>query len=171
MFKKLVFVLFLAIPVFAFSQNTPIKLGFLDAQDLFLSLPEAAKIEASLKELGEKHEKQMRSMENEFNSKYADYQEKEKAGLMTPAIRETLESELQMLQTRMQNYYKKAQDELQKAQEDLQNPLKEKILKAIKDVGTENGFLYIFESSNLLFKSDQAIDVTPLVKRKLGVTK
>jgi len=166
MLKKLVFALFLAIPIFAFSQNTSIKLGFLDVQDLFQSLPETATIQATLKEMSDKHETEMKRMEDEFNRKFADYKQ-------TPSMDETIkknrEEELQTLQTRMQNYYQKAQEELQKTQEDLQAPLKDKILKAIKDVGTENGFLYIFDSNGLLFKSDQAIDVTPLVKRKLGV--
>ena len=77
--------------------------------------------------------------------------------------------ELQTLQTKMQNYYQQAQASLQQKQEELQAPLRDKIRRAIDEVGAENGFLYIYDVNNLLYKSEQAIDVTPLIKKKIGV--
>ena len=167
MSKKLVLVLFLAIPFFAFSQNTQIKLGYLDVQSLFMSLPEVAEIEATMKKLGEQHENEIKRMEDEYNRKLSEYQQGQQNWDET--IKKNRIEELQTLQTKMQNYYQTAQQTLQQKQEELQNPLREKIMKGMKDVGTENGFLYIFEANTLLFKSDDAIDVTPLVKKKLGV--
>jgi len=167
MSKKLVLVLFLAIPFFAFSQNTQIKLGYLDVQGLFLALPEIAEIEATMKKLGEQHEAEIKRMEDEYTRKLTEYQQKQKDWDET--IRQNRVEELQTLQTKMQNYYQTAQQMLQQKQEELQVPLREKIMKAMKEVGTENGFLYIFEANTLLFKSDEAIDVTPLVKKKMGV--
>ena len=167
MSKKLVSVLFLAIPFFAFSQNTQIKLGYLDVQALFMSLPEVSEIKGTLKKLGEQHENEIKRMEDEFNRKLAEFKEGEQKWDET--IKKNRMEELQTLQTKIQNYYQTAQQLLQQKQEELQNPLMEKILKAMKEVGNENGFLYIFEANTLLFKSDQAIDVTPLVKKKLGV--
>ena len=167
MSKKLVLTLLFAIPFLAFSQNTQIKLGYLDVQALFLSLPEVATIEATMKKLGEQHENEIKQMEDEYNRKLSAYQEGQAA--WDDAIKKNRIEELQSLQTRMQNYYQTAQQTLQKKQEELQSPLREKILKAMNEVGTENGFLYIFDVAALLFKSDQSIDVTPLVKKKLGV--
>jgi outer membrane protein len=167
MSKKLVLVLFLAIPFFAFSQNTQIKLGYLDVQALFMSLPEVAEIEATMKRLSEQHENEIRQMEDEYNRKLAAFQEGQ--AHWDEAIKRNRVEELQSLQTRMQNYFQTAQQALQKRQEELQNPLRERILRAMNDVGTENGFLYIFDVNALLFKSEQSIDVTPLVKKKLGV--
>ncbi len=166
MLKKLVLSLFLAVPFFAFSQNTQIKLGYLDVQSLFLSLPEVAKIDSTMKKLGEQHENEIKRMEDEYNRKLAEYQQGQQTWDET--IKKNRIEELQTLQTKMQNYYQTAQQMLQQRQEELQSPLREKILKAMKEVGTENGFLYIFEANTLLFKSEQAIDVTPLVKKKLG---
>ena len=167
MSKKLVLVLFLAIPFFAFSQNTQIKLGYLDVQALFMSLPEVAEIEATMKKLGEQHENEIKQMEDEYNRKLSAYQDGQ--ATWDDAIKKNRIEELQSLQTRMQNYYQTAQQTLQKKQEELKNPLRERILKAMNEVGKENGFLYIFDVNALLFKSDESIDVTPLVKKKLGV--
>ena len=167
MSKKLVLVFFLAIPFFAFSQNTQIKLGHLDVQALFMSMPEVAEIEATMKKSGEQHENEIKRMEDEYTRKLTEYQQGQQSWDET--IKKNRVEELQTLQTKIQNYYQTAQQMLQQKQEELQNPLREKIMKAMKEVGTENGFLYIFEANTLLFKSDQSIDVTPLVKKKLGV--
>ena len=167
MSKKLVFLLFLAIPFFAFSQNTQIKLGYLDVQGLFLALPEIQEIEATMKKLTEQHEGELKRLEEEYQRKLEEYQK----GLETwdESIKKSRVEELQALQMKMQNFYQTAQQSLQQKQEELQNPLREKIMKAMREVGSENGFLYIFEANSVLFKSDEAIDVTPLVKKKLGV--
>ena len=167
MSKKLVFLLFLAIPFFAFSQNTQIKLGYLDVQALFLALPEISQIEATMKKMTEQHENEIKKMEDEYQRKLEEYQRNQQ--IWEESIRRSRVEELQALQMRMQNFFQSAQQTLQQKQDELQNPLREKIMKAMREVGTENGFLYIFEANSLLFKSDEAIDVTPLVKKKLGV--
>ncbi|MDR1729895.1 MAG: OmpH family outer membrane protein [Prevotellaceae bacterium] len=167
MSKKLVFLLFLAMPFFAFSQNTQIKLGYLDVQSLFLALPEITEIEATMKKLTEQHEGEIKRLEDEYQRKLEEYQKNQQT--WDESIRKSRVEELQALQMKMQNFYQTAQQSLQQKQEELQAPLREKIMKAMREVGAENGFLYIFEANSLLFKSDEAIDVTPLVKKKLGV--
>ena len=167
MSKKLVLVLFLAIPFFAFSQNTQIKLGHLDAQGLLLTMAKAEKIEATMEKLTEQHENEMKRMQDELTRKLAEYKQGE-AG-WDETIKQNRAEELQTLDTKMQNYFQTARRMLEQKQEELIAPLKDKLRKAIKEVGAENGFLYIFEDAVLLFKSEQAIDVTPLVNKKLGI--
>ena len=45
----------------------------------------------------------------------------------------------------------------------------EKINTAIKAVGDENGYTYILEDSQVIYKNPTANDVTPLVKAKLNL--
>lgn len=77
--------------------------------------------------------------------------------------------ELQTLQTKMQNYYQQAQASLQQKQQQLQVPILEKLKKAITEVGNEEGFLFLFDLSQLQFKSNDAIDATKFVQKKLGI--
>ena len=126
MYKKLIALLFLAMPAFGMAQNTQIKLGYLDVQTLFLSMPEVSQIETSLKDLATQHEGEIKRMEDEYNRKLIEYKDGE-------------------------------------AKWD------DAIKKAIEEVGAENGFLYIYDLNTLLYKSADAIDVTPLLKKKLGV--
>ena len=106
-------------------------------------------------------------MEEEYNRKLTEYRKGEQT--WNKKIKKNRIEELQTLQTKMQNYYQQAQVMLQQKQEELQAPLREKIRAAIEEVGTENGFLYILDLSTLLYKSPNSIDVTPLLKKKLGV--
>jgi outer membrane protein len=55
--------------------------------------------------------------------------------------------------------------------EELLKPIQDRVNKAIKDVATENGFLYIFDSGmGVVLYADPAADATKLVKTKLGIT-
>lgn len=167
MCKKLIALLFLAMPVWAMAQNTQIKLGYLDAQTLFMSLPDVAKIETSLKDLAAQHENEIKRMEDEYTRKVTEYKEGEPK--WDDAIKKNRMEEIQMLQQKTQAYYQQAQTLLQQKQEELQAPIREKLRKAIEEVGSENGFLYIYDLNAVLYKSPDAIDVTPLLKKKLGV--
>ena len=52
----------------------------------------------------------------------------------------------------------------------LMQPVMEKALNAIKEVGKENGFTYIFDmNAGILYAAENSQDVLPLVKKKLGL--
>ena len=55
-------------------------------------------------------------------------------------------------------------------EEALVQPMLEKLQRAIDEVGTENGFVYIFDlgSGAVVFQNGQ--DVSQMVKTKLGIT-
>lgn len=167
MVKRILAVLLCVLPLFANAQT--VKLGHLDVNSLFLKLPELKDVEAKLKEVQATYEKEMKNLEDEYTRKASDYQQN--VGAMDETIKKNREEELLSLQEKMKNFFQIAQNALQQKQEELQNPIREKILKAIKDVSEENGFTYIFDTNALLFKSQNATDITDLVLKKLGVTK
>ncbi|MEE0998011.1 MAG: OmpH family outer membrane protein [Paludibacteraceae bacterium] len=167
MFKKIAIAVLCAMPFVASAQNTQIKLGHMDVQALFMSLPETAEIETSLKALGAQLEGEVKRMEEEYTRKLTEFKQGE--ATWDETIKKNRMEELQTLQVKMQNYYQTAQLQLQQKQEELQAPVREKIKKAINDVCVENGFLYVFDTNTMLYKSDSAIDITALVKKKMGV--
>ncbi len=167
MVKRLLAVLLCVMPLFANAQT--VKLGHLDVNSLFLKLPELKDVEAKLKEVQATYEKEMKNLEDEYTRKASDYQQN--VGAMDETIKKNREEELMSLQEKMKNFFQIAQNALQQKQEELQNPIREKILAAIKAVSEENGFTYVFDTNALLFKADNATDITDLVLKKLGVTK
>jgi hypothetical protein len=50
-------------------------------------------------------------------------------------------------------------------------PVNQRIREAIERVGKKNGFTFIFDlgSGSIVYKADNATDVTPLVKKELGI--
>ena len=165
--KKLFLLLFMVAPLAAFSQSANTKLGYVDIQTLFMSMPETAAADSALKKSATQHEAEVKRMEDEYTRKLVEYKEGEASWDET--IKKNRMEELQTLQTKMQNYYQQAQTMLQQKQEQMQVPILEKLRKAIDEVGTENGFLYIFDMNTLQFKSNDAIDATPFVQKKLGI--
>ena len=79
-------------------------------------------------------------------------------------------TELNGLQQRIQRFQETAMAQLEKTQNDLMQPVMEKALNAIKEVGKENGFTYIFDmNAGILYAAENSQDVLPLVKKKLGL--
>ena len=98
---------------------------------------------------------------NEYSEKVKTYSE---------AMRATTEEELQGLQQRIQRFQETDMAQLEKTQNDLMQPVMEKALNAIKEVGKENGFTYIFDmNAGILYAAENSQDILPLVKKKLGL--
>jgi outer membrane protein len=74
---------------------------------------------------------------------------------------------------RIQEFQSNAQQQLQEKQSEVFQPIISKVDKAIKDVGKENGFVYIFSigqgSSLLFFDEAKSTNIMPLAKAKLGL--
>lgn len=72
---------------------------------------------------------------------------------------------------KIQAFLKAAKADLKQRQESLEKPIKAKLNEAVKAVGQEGGYTYIIDNStgNVVYSGSDAIDVTPLVKAKLGL--
>jgi outer membrane protein len=113
--------------------------------------------------------KYLQEMESEIQNKYAKY-EQEKDGL-TEAIRKVQEEELMNMQQRLQTTYQALQQEAQKKQMELLKPLQDKLMTAIETVSKKQGLTMVYDmvSGAILYKSEAAIDITPAVKKELGI--
>ena len=72
---------------------------------------------------------------------------------------------------KVEQFRQQATQDLQRQNEQLMAPILQKITEAIKSVGQEGSFTFIFpnEPSLLLYQGTDVTDVTPLVKTKLGI--
>ena len=67
-------------------------------------------------------------------------------------------------------YEQEVYQKLTQKREELYKPLLDKVNKAMADVATENGFALVFDSSSqILLFAHESLDVTKLVKTKLGI--
>ena len=148
MIKKLFILVFLALPLSLAAQN--LKFGTVNTVDVFNLMPEKATAEKQLEDLSKQYESEFMKMQEEFTTKYKDFVNS---------------------QQRIQNFREVATGDLEEQQAKLLAPLQEKIANAVKAVGQENGFTFIFDMSipSVLYAGGQAVDATPLVKAKLGL--
>ena len=161
----LLFVALIALGSNSFAQKQ--KFGHIDSNELLSVLPERDSAQAELEKYAKELDDQLKLMQNELDKKYTDY-DSNKASY-SAIVRKTKEEELMGMQQRIQAFQQNAQQDLQQKESDLLKPIYEKIQNAIKEVGDENAFTYVYDTATLLYYSDASIDVLPMVKTKLGV--
>ena len=168
MLKKItLFFVAVVLPLFTMAQT--VKLGYINSQEGMMMMPEVNDVEKQLAEFNEKNMKYLQDMEKEIQDKYTKY-EQEKA-TMSDAIRKVQEEELMNMQQRLQTTYQALQQEAQKKQMELLKPLQDKLMTAIETVSKKQGLTMVYDmmSGAILYKSEAAIDITPAVKKELGI--
>ncbi len=162
--KKFFVILAMLLPMASFAQ----KFGYINTQELFALMPELKSVEARLDSLNSQYESLLTAMQEEYQKKAQDYQAK--SATMTDAIRQISEEELYTLQQRIQSTYQTAQQDVQKKQEEFLVPIQERMINAIKKVGEDKGFTYIFNSAtSTVYVGNDAINVMDDVKKELGI--
>ncbi len=125
----------------------------------------------SLEKVQKMWEDNLLKMQEEFKKKQDAYLKKKDT--MPATLRSAKETELQEMAQRIGTFTQQAQLDIQKKQQALTQPILQKVQKAIDDVAKENGYTYILDLSTgvILYHSKTANDITPLVKKKLGIKK
>ncbi len=151
-----------------FAQNN-FKFGHINSQELISSMPEYDSAQVALQNFAKGLQDQAEVMQVEYNKKLQDYQAE--MNNLTELIRQTKEEELMSIQQRIQSFNQSAQQNMQTKQGEVMQPIIEKAQKAIKDVGAENDFTYIYDiaGGSILYFSADSEDVLPLVRKKLGM--
>jgi len=147
-----------------------LKFGHINRNELIQLMPEFDSARVQLEKLNTDLTNALEMLQVEYNNK-ADAYLKESKNL-TDLVRQTKEQELQDYQNRMATFQNNAQTQLQEKQVTLFTPITEKADKAIKEVGKENGYIYIFDLSTnqvAYFDETKSTNVLALVKTKLGL--
>lgn len=154
------------------AQSANLKIGYTNVDYILSQLPEAKQIESQLKTHEEQLGAQLQSKMKEFEDKYKSFMETQES--LTPVVRNDKQTELQTLQTNIQQFQQDAEKSLQQKQVELLKPAYEKIQTSIDVVAKENGFTHVFSNDAggvpiLLFATEDD-DISKLVLANLGVT-
>ena len=166
MIKKIVVLMLLALPL---SMKAQEKLAYVNIQEIFQVMPELTEIEKTIADLNEQYKKELDKMYEEYAAKAKEYQDNLQT--MAESIKTRRQGEIVDIEKRIGTFQQTANEELQRKQMELVNTLRQKILTATSEIGAENGYTYIFDISaqSIAYHSPKAVDVTPLVKKKLGI--
>lgn len=163
--KKLLLVVLMALPLSVAAQN--LKFGTVNSLEVFNLMPEKVAAEQQLEALQKQYEDEFVKMREEYANKYKEFMDGQET--MPENIKQRRMQEIQEIEMRIQNFREVVMNDLEEQQAKLMAPIQEKIATAIKVVGDENGFTFIFDNNMLLYSGGPAIDATPLVKAKLGL--
>jgi len=167
MFKKIAFLLLCVFPISLMGQE--VKLGHINSQEILSLMPERTEIEKTLNDLQTQWENELLKMREEYYAKIKEFQDKQ--ATMPESIKQARQSEIVEIEQRINIFNQTASSDLQKKQQELFTPVIDKVKKAINEVGSENNYTYIFDLStqSIVYQSPKSNDVTPLVKKKLGL--
>ena len=167
MTKKLIILLLAVAPVAAFAQNA--KLAHINTSEIFNQMPEIPDIEKQLSTKQEEISKNGQALVDEFNKKAEEFQKL--AATSSETVKADQQKQLDQINERYQMFLQNSQKEMEELRQKLLAPVQQKIVTAIKAVGEEKGYTYIFDlaAGNPVYFSTTAEDATPLVKTRLGI--
>ena len=131
-------------------------------------MPELKDIQARMDSLNKQYENLLMQMQEEYQKKLQDYQQKQNT--LPEAMKQIQEEELYSMQQRLQTTYQTAQQDVEQKRGEYLKPVNERMSKAIQEVGADNKYTYIFDSAAAVYiDPNNADNVMPLVKAKLGI--
>ena len=161
MLKKIALILLLIAPMSLFAQ----KFGHIRTQEILTIMPEYTKAQTDIQTMQQQSDDEMKRLGEELNKKFTAYQQ-EQANL-PKNIQERRQKELQELNERGMQMQQDAQQQLQQSWMQMLEPIAKKIDDAIKAVGQEGGYIYIFDlnATQIPFINEtQSTDVTSAVR-------
>ncbi|MFR9602486.1 MAG: OmpH family outer membrane protein [Rikenellaceae bacterium] len=168
--KKLFTVAIVAAMALGVTTASAQKLGRVQVQEIVMTMPETQTMQTNLEAFRKDLADNLETMQVEFNNKLADYQGN--LSTYTDSVRSLKETELQDLQTRMQQFEQTAMQEMQAKQNELLNPIITKAREAINKVAQDGGYDVVYdESAGALayVNASTVTDLSPQVKSALGI--
>ena len=142
------------------------KYGHVNSNEIMQVMPGIDSIQIKLMDFHRELQLLYENMMNEFETKREKFDRE--AGTMSASVRKLREDELISIQNRIQEFSMNAQEDVDAEKLRLIAPFQEKVQNAINEVAKEHKYTYIFDTQILLYY-EGGDDVTPLVKKKLGI--
>jgi len=165
--KVLAIVVLVAVTAASYAQKAS-KIGHVDFGKILEQMPGQDTVKVVMEKYVQSLQSELQTMQSELEMKGADYQKN--VTTMSSIIKSTKEKEITDLQGRIEAFQQSAQQDISAKQTELITPFVNKAKQAIKDVAKEGGFAYVLNAvEDIVLYSDGGEDVTPLVKKKLGI--
>jgi outer membrane protein len=169
MTKKLLIAIALILPFCVMAQD--LKFGYFDRSKIFMSMPETVAASKKLDDFSKNCESELAKMKDEYQRKSSEFIAERDS--LPESIKTRRMADIDKVQQGLQSFYQQSQQDIQKLQQDLITPINLKLMNAVKAVGQENNFIYIFDTSanaDLMYWSvDKCVDATNLIRTKLNL--
>lgn len=142
------------------------KLGHVNSQEVLFALPDYKKADASMQEFTKERMGEYEKMKTKLETMIANY-ERDQA-TMSDAQRKIAQQDINSFQNNISTFEQEYQTNLEKRQQILMEPLVKQVKDAIAKVAKAQGLNYVVDTNTLLY-SEGGNDITPLVKKDLGI--
>ncbi len=150
----------------AFAQSP--KFAHVNFSELVQLMPEMDSARVQLETTQMEIQETYQSMINEFQTKYAQFNEKQ--ATWTASVKASKERELSEIQTRIQEFEQTSQQELQQVQNALMAPIYQKAQDTVQKLAKTQGFIFVFDASQLLYIDEaQSANITQDARKALGI--
>lgn len=143
------------------------KFGFVNSQTILAEMPAVKQADADIEALQKQLQKKGQNMATQFQKDVEALQQKVERGELSPKQQQEESAKLENRQKEISKFEQEMANQLQEKRSEWLKPIYDKVNTAISDVAKENGFFMIFDVAILLY-ADDALDVSKLVKAKLG---
>ncbi|MBC7776344.1 MAG: OmpH family outer membrane protein [Phycisphaerae bacterium] len=146
------------------------KFGYCNSGALLTQIPEVKAADSDLQAFQAQLTKRGQEMVKALQDKAAELDRKEKQGTISPKDLEAQNAKLKEEQATIAEYEQEVYKKLAEKREELFKPILDRVNKAMEDVAKENQFMFVFDqNTQVLLYADESLDVTKLVKTKLGI--
>lgn len=171
--KKISFLAFMVVALLATSNslNAQGKYGHMNYGNLLEQIPEMKNGDTQLATYRDQLVKQGQAKADKWQKDVEEYQRKKQAGELTGLQIKTGEEKLAKEQQALAALEQDVINKVTAKRQEILKPILDKVDVAIKEVGKENGYSMIFDTSlyNFILSAEDSDDVTALVKKKLGL--
>ena len=165
--KKIIIIAAMAlVSLAATAQET--KIAYVDFNEVIMLMPEMDAARATLEENEMTQNEILQSMYEEYQTKVQQYQQK--AETWTAAIRQSKESELMEIQSRLEHTQQSFATEINQLQQELQAPIVEKAQNTVNELAKAKGVAVVLEKGSVIYIDPaQCVDLTPEARKALNI--
>lgn len=170
--KFLVMVALVLVSVAVKAQD--VKIGYTYLEFIVFNMPEMETIKSELDTYGAQLQSQVTAKQQDIQTKYQQLQQMAQQPNANQVVLKEKENEVIALQEQLQKFSAQADQAYGMKEAEKLNPVYNKVQDAIEAVRKENGFGMILNSrvgssAGIVLAADEALNVTELVFKKLGV--
>jgi outer membrane protein len=158
------------------SNNSELKIGYVNPQSILANMPEMRAVQQRLQNFTARKQQELSTLEQEFQTQVAEYQQK--VGVISADAQQQEEARLGQLQQELLQAQEVAEQELAQRRDELVGPLLEQIGAAIEAVAQKQGLTYVLNTTTssgdmiILYASEDfraKFDITQSVMEELGM--
>jgi outer membrane protein len=151
------------------SAQSTLKLAHINAEELIMSMSDYDTAMVKFQKVQKEFETELETLSVELNRKIDEFQKNSET--WTDLVKQSRQDDIISMQQRIQTYRQGAQENLEQEYNKLMQPVYEKVNKAIEAVAKEQNITYVLNAQVLSYRSADATDLLPAVKKHLGITK